>query len=189
MGLHMLAPEKTSSESGQKTWSHNVEDAFSKLSEGSAETLKLLQSLASKRPHLDLIAELKTMADLAKVQMDDIWGKLENANFMTAQQRHEQKSTLAKLSQEVTDGNKGQITLNADQKEIKQLVQETRRQVFGTYGLEAIFQHVSTATKATQGLAQRFPTALATELGEVKTGLAQPHEKVDTLAVRPNRMS
>ena len=97
-GPPLLAPEKTSSESGQKTWSHNVEDAFSKLSEGSAETLKLLQSLASKRPHLDLIAGLKTMADLAKVQMDDIWGKLENANFMTAQQRMSRSPPLPSLA-------------------------------------------------------------------------------------------
>ena len=87
--------------------------------------------------------------------------------------------------EELGDLMKGPQSINSDTKEfkeIKQLSQETRRHVFGTYGLEAITHNITTCIKGQQNFATAMPKIVKAEHDEVKQDLHRLESKLDMLA-------
>ena len=80
---------------------------------------------------------------------------------------------------------KGLQSINSDTKElkeIKQLSQETRRQICGTHWLEAVINNITTCIKGQQNFASALPKIVKTEHDEIKQDMHRLESKLDMIA-------
>ena len=135
---------------------------------------------------MDMLPEIKTQCDLLKVDAEFIRGKVDaGLGGPSPQARAEDRASTAAIMKELGDLMKGLQSINSDTKEfkdIKQLSQETRRHLFGTYGLEAILHNITTCIKGQQNFATAMPKIVKTEHDEVKQDLHRLESKLDLLA-------
>ena len=96
-------------------WMQGFVSSFEKLAEWCEESRKILRALAAKRPHLDLLPEIKTQCDLLKVDSVFIRGKLDaGVGGPSPQARAEDRAATAGIMKELGDLMKGLQSINGD---------------------------------------------------------------------------
>ncbi|CAE7273609.1 unnamed protein product, partial [Symbiodinium sp. CCMP2456] len=142
----------------------------------------LVLPLAAKRPHLDLIPEIKTAADLIKEDTESVKGKVEDGSILiTKASKAEEKSTWATTLSGVQETQKSTMLIGDIVKEIKQHAQEIKRMSGGTQGFEALYNLVMTANQSLKNVGQGFPKIVTTEVGEVKQDLSTVKHELNAL--------
>ena len=178
--------EDTTGERDPPQWVQGFTSSFEKLSVWCEESRKILHSLASNRPHMDLLPEIKTQCDLLKADAEFIRAKVDaGVGGPSPQARAEDRAATTGIMKELGDLMKGLQSINSDTKElkeIKQLSQETRRQVFGTHGLEAVIHNITTCIKGQQNFASALPKIVKTEHDEIKQDIHRLEDKLQMLA-------
>ena len=150
--------EDTTGERDPPQWVQGFTSSFENFSEWCEESRKILHSLASKRPHMDLLPEIKTQCDLLKADAEFIRAKVDagvggalasgKSGGQGSHNGHHERTAMGDLM-------KGLQSINSDTKElkeIKQLSQETRRQVFVFLGWRRSYITLRLASRGSRTL-------------------------------------
>ncbi|CAE7195970.1 unnamed protein product [Symbiodinium sp. CCMP2592] len=133
--------------------------------DASEEILKMLGSLTAKRPHLDMLPDMKEVIDRISDRLTD------GVAIMTTASRETERSQMVKLHNDVVDVGKGQAALAAEQKQMMAHTQEAARLLKGTHGLEPIFQHVTGVMQAVKQMGPNLSRLMGGDMAEIKNAL------------------
>eukprot|EP00439_Symbiodinium_sp_Y106_P048077 s1171_g6.t1 len=122
-------------------WVSGLKHMLQVASDSAEEGRKMLYNLSAKRPHFDLIPDVKTSTDILREHVEQIRSKvMDGMTMITTTARESERSQMANIQTAVGDVGKGQATLSGDFKQMGPLIQESARLLKGTHGLEPIFR-------------------------------------------------
>ena len=163
-------------------WVSGLKHMLQVASDSAEEGRKMLYNLSAKRPHLDLIPDVKTSTDILREHVEQIRSKvMDGMTMITTAARESERSQMANIQAAVGDVGKGQATLSGDFKQMGPLIQESARLLKGTHGLEPIFQNVTGVTHTVKQVGQNLSRLFGGELQELKNTTARLEEQNATM--------
>ncbi|CAE6916478.1 unnamed protein product [Symbiodinium sp. CCMP2592] len=158
------------------------------VTDTSEELVKMVSALMAKRPHLDMLPDMKET-------MDQIQDRLTNGvSMVTNASRETERSQMVTLHNDVVDVGKGQAALAAEHKQVLAHTQEAARLLKGTHGLEPIFQHITGVMQCVKQLGPNLSRLMGGDMTEIKNALQRVEDqnaamctKINELDVKLNR--
>ena len=166
-------------------WVSGLKHMLQVASDSAEEGRKMLYNLSAKRPHLDLIPDVKTSTDILREHVEQIRSKvMDGMTMITTTVRESERSQMANIQTAVGDVGKGQATLSGDFKQMGPLIQESARLLKGTHGLEPMFQNVTGVTHTVKQVGQNLSRLFGGELQELKNTTARLEEQNATMQAK-----